>query len=53
MTPEFSISGSDGVDEESIVACIRKHMKEIADELGGEIAERLEDVFSNMPLKEA
>ena len=53
MTPEFNISGSDGESEENIMAVIRRHMKEMADELGGEIAERLEDVFSNMPLKEA
>lgn len=53
MTPEFNISGSDGVSEESIMAIIRKSMKTMADELGGEIAERLEEVFSNMPLKEA
>lgn len=53
MAPEFNISGSDGVSEESIMAIIRKSMKTMADELGGEIAERLEKVFSNMPLKEA
>ena len=32
---------------------IRRHMREIADELGGEIAGKLEEVFSNMPMKEA
>ena len=32
---------------------IRRHMKDMADELGGEIAGKLEEVFSNMPLKEA
>lgn len=55
MATEFVIhSGSgDGNSEEDVVRVVRKHLKEIADELGGEIAARLEQVFSNMPLKEA
>ena len=53
MTPEFVIHGGDGQSEEDIMQVIRKHLKEMADELGGEIAGKLEDVFSNMPLKEA
>ena len=31
------------------MAIIKKNMKSMADELGGEIAERLERVFENMP----
>ena len=53
MTPEFVIHGEEGQSEEDIMYIIRRHMKEMADELGGEIAGRLEEVFSNMPLKEA
>lgn len=53
MTPEFVIHGSEGQSEEDIMQVIRRHMKEMADELGGEIAGKLEEVFSNMPLKEA
>ncbi|MBR1744360.1 MAG: hypothetical protein IJ733_21375, partial [Lachnospiraceae bacterium] len=53
MAPEFKISGGEGQSEEDIVAVVKKHIKEMADELGGEIAERLEQVFSNMPIKEA
>ena len=53
VSPEFVINGSGGQDEEGIMQVIRRHMKEMADELGGEIAGRLEEVFSNMPLKEA
>lgn len=53
MAPEFVIRGGDGQSEEDIVHIIRKHIKEMADELGGEIAVKLEEVFSNMPLKEA
>lgn len=51
MSPEFQISGGQSDDE--IIQLIRKHMGELADELGGEIATRLEEVFSNMPRKGA
>lgn len=53
VAPEFVIHGRDGQGEEDIMRVIRKHLKEMADELGGEIAGKLEEVFSNMPLKEA
>lgn len=53
LEPEFVIHGGDGQNEESIMQIIRRHMKELADELNGEIAGTLEEVFSNMPLKEA
>lgn len=53
MTPEFHISGSEEQSEEDIVQVVKRHIKEMADELGGEIASRLDQVFSNMPLKEA
>lgn len=50
VSPTFSISGSEASDED-VMAVIRRHMKEMADELGGEIATKLDEVFSNMPLK--
>ena len=53
VAPEFVIHGGDGQSEEDIMQVIRRHMKEMADELGGEIAANLKEVFSNMPLKEA
>lgn len=53
MSPEFQINSSNGTSEEDIVAIIRRHLRELSDEVGGEIASRLETVFSNMPLKEA
>lgn len=53
LSPEFVIHGGDGQSEEDIMQVIRRHMKEMADELGGEIATNLKEVFSNMPLKEA
>ncbi|RKJ46564.1 phage tail tape measure protein [bacterium 1XD8-76] len=53
MSPEFVIQAGGGQDEEKIMTVIRRHMEEMADELGGEIAGKLKEVFSNMPLKEA
>lgn len=51
-SPSIQVSGSDK-SETDVLKIIKGHMKEMADELGGEIASRLEAVFSNMPLKEA
>lgn len=52
MAPEFVIQNSDEQSEEDIIQVIRRHIREMADELGGAIAGKLEEVFSNMPLKE-
>lgn len=49
VLPEFVINGTEGQSEADIMAIIKKNMKSMADELGGEIAERLERVFENMP----
>lgn len=49
VSPQFVIESSGGKSEDDIMAIIRKNMKAMADELGGEIADRLEKVFSNMP----
>lgn len=51
-SPSIQVSES-GKSETDVLRIIKGHMKEMADELGGEIASRLEAVFSNMPLKEA
>lgn len=53
LQPEFVIQGTEGQDSDGIMQVIRKHMAELADELGGEIAENLIEIFSNLPLKEA
>lgn len=54
VSPQFVIEGSGSQSEDDIMAIIKKNMKAMADELGGEIADRLEQVFSNMPtVKEA
>ena len=50
LNPTFQINGSGG-NEADIVRVFRAHMKELADEIGGELAERLEMVFSNMPVR--
>jgi TP901 family phage tail tape measure protein len=52
VNPTFQANGSSG-KEEDIVRVIKANMKELADEIGGELAERLEMIFSNMPAKEA
>lgn len=52
VAPSFEIHG-DGNSEKDILGIIKTHMKEMADDLGGQIANNLEMVFSNMPLKEA
>lgn len=49
VSPQFVIESSGGKSEDDIMAIIRKNMKAMADELGGEIADHLEKVFSNMP----
>ena len=51
LAPEIVINSSDGQSEASIVQAIRKHMRELADEVGGEIAGMLMEVFGNAPLK--
>lgn len=52
VNPQFVISG-EGKNDEDILRIIKTHLKELADDLGGELAERLGEVYSNMPLKEA
>lgn len=52
VAPTFSINSEEG-NENAVMAIIRRNMKQLADELGGEIGTKLEDVFSNMPLEGA
>ena len=53
VNPEFTVNGAEGQNSEDVVGVIRRHIRELADELGGEIASQLEASFSNRPLKEA
>lgn len=48
MNPQFDVSGSN--NEEGIMEVIKKNLKELADDVSGEIAVKLEKVFSNMPV---
>lgn len=53
VNPEFTINGSEVQSPEEVLEVVRRHMGEIADEVGGEIASQLKISFSNRPLKEA
>ena len=48
MNPQFNITG--GSDDTRVIEIIQVHMKELADELGGEIATIISDVFENKPV---
>lgn len=47
LSPSFQVNGESSNGD--IVGVIKKNLKEMADELGAEIAESLGTVFSNMP----
>lgn len=53
MSPEFNISSQETEKQGTgdIMQAIRRHMSEIADEVGGEIADRLSEAFANMALE--
>ncbi len=53
MNPSFVIEGSGNKSEDEIVSILQRHIKDMADEIGGEVAERLVRAFQNMPLKGA
>lgn len=50
LNPSFHVTDG-GENEGDVIRIIRAHMKELADEIGGELADRLGEVFSNMPVK--
>lgn len=47
VTPQFNIGET---DENSVLRMIRTHMKEIADNLGAELANMLNEAYENMPV---
>lgn len=52
VAPEFIIQAKDaGFDGEQLVALIKAHIREMVDDIGDELAERLARVFANMPVK--
>jgi len=48
--PAFHIEG-DNLDEENVVTIIKTRIREMADDIGDELAERLARIFANMPVK--
>ena len=50
VNPEFVIEGDD-LDEETIVTIIKSRIREMVDDIGDEMADRLARIFANMPLK--
>ena len=48
MNPVIKIEGSN-MDEEKIFQVLQNRIREMADDLGDEIAERMGKIFNNMP----
>ncbi len=54
LSPEFIIeTRNSGADEESIIAILKARIREMVDDIGDELAERLARIFANMPVKGA
>lgn len=52
VNPNVNITiESSGNNEDKILSTIRKHLGMLADELGGELANKIEGIFKNMPIK--
>jgi tape measure domain-containing protein len=50
--PKFTIEGSgDNTDENKVVAILKSYIREMTDDIGDELAERLARIFANMPVK--
>lgn len=49
MSPVFRIDG-DNMDDDRIMEVVQSRIREMADDLGDEIAERMSKIFANMPL---
>ena len=52
LSPQFVIEAQkSGMDENTIIAIIKAHIKEMVDDISDELAERLARVFANMPVR--
>lgn len=52
VNPQFVIEAKDaGFDGENLIAVIKAHIREMVDDIGDELADRLARVFANMPVK--
>jgi hypothetical protein len=50
--PKFTIEGSgDNTDENKVLAVLKAYIREMTDDIGDELAERLARIFANMPVK--
>ena len=50
--PKFTIEGGgDNIDENKVVAILKAYIREMTDDIGDELAERLAPIFANMPVK--
>jgi len=50
--PKFTIEGSgDTTDENKVLAVLKAYIREMTDDIGDELAERLARIFANMPVK--
>jgi tape measure domain-containing protein len=48
-SPKFSISGGNKTDKKEILAIVKGNIREMTDDIGDELAIKLEKIFSNMP----
>lgn len=50
--PKFTIEGDgDTTDENKVLAVLKAYIREMTDDIGDELAERLARIFANMPVK--
>ena len=50
--PKFTIEGDgDTTDENRVLAVLKGYIREMTDDIGDELAERLARIFANMPVK--
>ena len=51
LAPVFKIEGKD-LDEQKVFSVVKERIRELADDIGDEIAGKLEQAFGNMPVAE-
>ena len=49
LAPVFKIEGKD-LDENKVFSVVQERIRELADDIGDEIAEKMEQIFGNMPI---
>lgn len=51
LAPVFKIEG-DNLDEKKVFSIVQERVRELADDIGDELAAKMEQIFSNMPVAE-